>query len=301
MRVLVFGAGAVGSYIGGMLATQNQVTLLGRKDHMDKVRSAHLHISGPHDVIARPRTCVTVSRDEGYDVVLVTVKSYDLDEALDAVLPVLREGTALIVVQNGLGMIDLPDRVQGAKVFLGVASFGVTYVGPGEVRFAGEGSLRIGAREGEEGSIRWVGMFQSSGVEAEVSPDIVRDAWRKAVINSVINPITALVRRPNGHLLDAPELRDLGEGLFEESMGIAVGGGALPAGDLDFQDVERVIMATAGNRSSMLQDVERGRRTEVDAINGAFLNRGRALGLSVIYNSAVSALIHGLERRQDAK
>ncbi len=295
MRVLVFGAGAVGSYLGGMLATNNQVTLLGRKDHMDKVGGDHLHISGLIDIVARPRTCVEVLRDERYDVVLVTVKSYDLEAALDAVLPLLTEGTALIVVQNGLGIIDLPDRVQDAKVYLGVASFGVTYIGPGEVRYAGEGLLRIGARNGEDGSIRWVGMFQSSGVETEASPDIVRDAWRKAVINSVINPITALVRRPNGHLLDAPELRELGRGLFEESMGIAVGGGALPVGDLDFQDVESVIMATAGNRSSMLQDVDRGRRTEVDAINGVFLDRGRALGLSVVYNSTVIALIHGLE------
>jgi 2-dehydropantoate 2-reductase len=301
LRVLVFGAGAVGSYLGGMLATQNLVTLVGRHDHMDRIKRDGLHISGLKDVFVRPSTYVEVPADERYDVVLIAVKSYDLDEALKAVHPVLGGETALIVVQNGLEMATMPERVADSKVCLGVASFGVTYVSPGEVRYAGEGPLRLGAR-GEEGDVHpLVRMFQASGVGSEASTDIAREAWRKAVINSAINPITALVRRPNGHILGSAELRALCQCLFEESMGIAVECGELPPGDLTFEDVERTIVATSGNRSSMLQDVERGRRTEVDAINGTFLARGRALGLSVIYNNTVIALIHGMELSEYAR
>ena len=135
----------------------------------------------------------------------------------------------------------------------------------------------------------------------DVSSNIAKDVWRKGVINSAINPITALVRRRNGAILDSEGLLALSRMVFDESLEIAIANGGLDQGDLCFQDVIEMVRATAANRSSMLQDVERGRRTEVDAINGSLVRAGVRSRRPVGYNSTLCALINGIERAKDGE
>jgi len=137
-------------------------------------------------------------------------------------------------------------------------------------------------------------LFNGSGIVCDVSPYIAKDVWRKAVINSVINPITALVRRRNGAILESEGLLELCRSVFVESLHIAIAEGGLERGDVCFDDVLGVVRATAWNRSSMLQDVERGKRTEVDAINGSLIRAGERSKLPVEYNTALHALIIGI-------
>lgn len=294
MKVLVYGAGAVGSYLGGMLATKNDVTMVGRRDHVSAIAERGLRITGLTEVTIHPKALEQVREEDRYDLVLLTVKSYDLEVSLAGLGPILGERTMLVVVQNGMRVLDLPTRVGGSPLLLGVASFGVTHQGPGHIIHAGSGGLRLGAIEGGLDLDPYAHMFSDSGIMCDVSSDIAKDVWRKAVINSAINPITALVRRRNGAILESKGLLGLSRSVFEESLDIAIAEGGLERGDVCFDDVLQVIRATAWNRSSMLQDVERGKRTEVDAINGSLIRAGERSKLPVDYNNTLNALINGI-------
>jgi 2-dehydropantoate 2-reductase len=177
---------------------------------------------------------------------------------------------------------------------LGVASFGVTHQGPGHIIHAGSGGLRLGAIEGGLDLDLYSHLFSESGIVCDVSSDIAKDVWRKAVINSAINPITALVRRRNGAILESQGLLRLCRSVFDESLDIAIAEGGLEKGDVCFDDVLDVARATAWNRSSMLQDVEGGKRTAVDAINGSLIRAGERSKLPVDYNTTLNALINGI-------
>lgn len=299
MRVLVYGAGAVGSYLGGMLASRNDVTLVGRRDHVEAITERGLRITGLTERNVHPKASEHIHEDANYDLVLLTVKSYDLEASLANLSSVLRDGTVLLVVQNGLRVLGLPARIGGSSLVLGVASFGITYESPGHVVYAGSGGLRLGAIEGGLDLEMYSHLLRGSGVGCEVSSNITKDVWRKAIINSAINPITALVRRGNGAIIESEGLLDLCRSVFEESLEIAIAEGGLDRGDVGFQDVLDVIRATAWNRSSMLQDVERGRRTEVDALNGWLMRAGGRSKLPVEYNTTLNALIIGIGAKDD--
>jgi 2-dehydropantoate 2-reductase len=294
LKVLVYGAGAVGSYLGGMLATKNDVTMVGRRDHVSAIAERGLRITGLTEVTIHPKALEQVREEDRYDLVLLTVKSYDLEVSLAGLGPLLGDRTMLMVVQNGMRVLDLPARVGGSPLLLGVASFGVTHQGPGHIIHAGSGGLRLGTIEGGLDLDPYAHLFSESGIVCDVSSDIAKDVWRKAVINSAINPITALVRRRNGAILESKGLLGLSRSVFEESLDIAIAEGGLERGDVCFDDVLQVIRATAWNRSSMLQDVERGKRTEVDAINGSLIRAGERSKLPVDYNNTLNALINGI-------
>lgn len=294
MKVLVYGAGAVGSYLGGMLASRNDVTLVGRSEHVKSITKRGLRITGLTERTVRLNASEHILEGVSYDLVLLTVKSYDLEASLVHLGPVLRDGTVLMVVQNGLRVLDLPALVGGSRLVLGVASFGITYAGPGHVVHAGAGGLRLGAVEGGLDLEKCSHLLSGSGIGCEVSSDIAKDVWRKAVINSAINPITALVRRRNGAIIESEGLLGLCRSVFEESLEIAIAEGGLDRGDIGFDDVLDVVRATARNRSSMLQDVERGRGTEVDALNGWLMRAGERSKLPVEYNTTLNALIIGI-------
>ncbi len=301
MRVLVYGAGAVGSYLGGMLAARNDVTLVGRRDHVKAIEEGGLRITGLTELTAHPKSLEHILEDERYDLVLLTVKSYDLEASLAGLGPILGEETVLLVVQNGMRVLGLPTHVGGSPLLLGVASFGVTHQGLGHIIHAGSGGLRLGAIEGGLDLDPYSHLFSESGIVCDVSSDIAKDVWRKAVINSAINPITALVRRRNGAIIESEGLLGLCRSVFDESLEIAIAEGGLDRGDVCFNDVLDVVRATAWNRSSMLQDVERGKRTEVDAINGSLIQAGKRSKLPVAYNTTLCALINGIEGTKDVE
>jgi len=261
---------------------------------VEAITEGGLRITGLTERTVHPKASENIPEGEGYDLVLLTVKSYDLEASLADLGLVLRDGTVLIVVQNGLRVLGLPAQVGGSSLVLGVASFGVTHQGPGHVVHAGSGGMRLGAIEGGLDLELYSQLLSGSGIGCEVSSNIAKDVWRKAIINSAINPITALVRRRNGAIIESEGLLGLCRSVFEESLEIAVAEGALDRGDVDFQDVLDVVRATAWNRSSMLQDVERGRRTEVDALNGWLMRAGERSKLPVEYNTTLNALMIGI-------
>lgn len=290
MELLVFGAGSLGSLLGGLLAREHDVTLVGRDPHMTTVAEQGLRITGIVDEHVHP-TAVTEVTGQTADVALVTTKSYDTGRAAAALADA--EIASVCSVQNGLGNEELLADALACPVLGGSATYGADLEAPGRVRMTGEGVVAVGTFRGGDATVsELVDAFRSASVTAEATEDVEAMLWTKVAINAAINPVTALARCRNGAVTESP-LSAVAEAAAAEAVAVASANGI----DLDPEAIhERVFdvaSATAENRSSMLQDVLCGRRTEIDAINGAVVTR--ADDQPVPINRTLRSLVNGLE------
>ncbi len=295
MEILVFGAGAMGSFFGGLLSLRNQVTLVGRKDHMDAIRARGLRISGKTVRLVRPRVATRVPRGSRPDFVIVATKSYDTAQAMRSLRPLARSA-AFLTLQNGLGNAEIIAR-DARRVVAGTTAHGVTFLGPGEIRHAGLGDTTIGAwtRVDDATVVLLRDLLEEAGVRTRVTADVRSELWAKLVVNASINPLAALAGVPNGRLVSDPALRRLVEDVARETAAVARSAGAR----VDAEDLVRrarlVARRTAANRASMLQDLDRGRRTEIDAISGAVLREAERGHVEAPLNRALLALVKARE------
>jgi 2-dehydropantoate 2-reductase len=268
MKITIIGAGAVGSVLGALLSREHEVTLVGRSDHVKAINKNGLQIEG--EGTFKLDAVTDTSSLPIQDFVIITVKAYDLERAVQDSKRLIGPGTLLLIVQNGLMVLGGPLRVSFAKVCIGVAYMGATVVGPGKVKLANKTKMTIGCMNGRLAqATRMAQLFNKVGMRSEVTDDIIGAAWMKTLVNASINPVTAITMEPNGSILADPRTHALSKKLFEEGLSVAKYWDILTDDDICYSDVEDVIRSTADNRSSMLQDLERGRRTEIDAINGA--------------------------------
>jgi len=307
MKTAVVGAGAMGSLFGGLLAASGEdVTLVDVwREHVEAINAEGLRI-GSHE---GSRTIgVKATTDPSSvgpaDLIILFVKSYDTLEATRDALPMVSDDTVFLSLQNGLGNVEKISEAAGSDgVIPGTTAHGCTLIGPGDIFHAGSGPTIIGERSGRVSErVRGIrDALERAGFETEISRNINGALWSKVLVNVGINPLTALTRLRNGELLDDPEIKGVMRKAVEEAIEVAEALGI----DLGYGDhVERVYdvaRATALNRSSMLQDVERGRRTEIDALNGAVVRLARGLGVDVPMNDALTAAVRGLEIEQSRR
>lgn len=297
MRVVVLGAGALGSFLGAQLAAKHEVTLVGRRPHVDVVRAQGLRVSGLTEFVARPHAVARAADVAAPpDLLLVTVKAYDTTRAIAEAAPLLGPETRVLTLQNGLGNVEaLLERVAPSRLLAGAITVGVTFVEPGHVRHAGIGYLRLGAPEAPRAEAEPVAAaLRAAGLPAEVVDDVAAELWAKVVVNVAINPLSAITGLLNGSLLEQPELRAVMERAAEEAIDVARAAGVQLPEDAALRP-RQVAERTAKNKSSMLQDVERGRRTEIDALCGAIVREGRARGVDTPVNLALLGLVKGIE------
>ena len=295
MRFLVFGAGAMGSLIGGVLSTRHDVTLVARKPHVDAIRSSGLSIRGRTQLVARPRALERAEEAEPPEVVLITVKSYDTEGALQELRPFWRSATVLSL-QNGLGNVE--KLAAGAEHVLGGVTYqGVTFVGPGVVNHAGVGDTILGPYVGASvaAAHEIAHALGESGLTATVTENVEPVLWTKAVVNACFNPITGLLRVRSGVVAKSEHLMECCRMIVEEAAQVARACGTPLDVSALMDRVHAVSHATAENRSSMLQDLERGRRTEIDAINGWIARLGAERGIPTPVNRALTLLVKAAE------
>ncbi len=310
MRVLVVGAGAVGSVLGGFLARSgHDITLLGRAWHLDAVRHEGLRISGlwgehrvtklslavrPEDVAAEPT----------FDWIFVCVKSHQTAGAVAQLSAWLGPKTLVCAFQNGLGNYELLLQVvPGERLALGRVIFGAE-LEPGHVRVTvSADEVLIGspdARFPGERSAALAAEFQESGVPALATVTIFTALWAKMLYNCALNGLSALLEAPYGKLLEQPAAKRLMGAVIEEAYRVAAGRGIRlepsDAGAYLAMLFTRLIPDTAGHDSSMLQDLRRGRVTEIESLNGAIVRLGREVGVPTPVNALVARLVHAKER-----
>jgi len=315
MKIAILGAGAVGSLFGAYLSRFCDVLLVGRREHVEAVNAAGLQISGATDRVFEVRAAETVARlsapkahaaekipDEKFDLVVITTKAYDTEKAALSVPPNLRSKALFLSLQNGLTNYEaLRKHVPEKNVLLGITAQGATFLEPGCIEHAGAGETVIGApnkaaAQAHENDVALINeLFNDAGLPCRISENIAQDVWAKAAINSAINAVTAITGLRNGEILELEQLARLCESVVNESAEVAAAAGyALPKNTaLKFAEV---IKDTAANKSSMLQDIERGRRTEIESINCEIARVGAIHGIPTPLNSALAALVKGIER-----
>lgn len=298
MRVAVFGAGAMGSWIGALLTKAgHDVTLVARPDHAAIVNAQGLRVSGKTEAHVRPKAVTTAAEAAVPDFLILSVKAHTTARALLDARPLLGQRTLVLSLQNGLGNLErIAEAADERRTFAAVTTHGVTHVEPGHVRHTGVGYFRVGSPYNEHARARELAqLFRDAGLDAESNDRILGEVWAKVVINASINPLTAITGLPNGALLEIASLRELMQRVVEECIDVARAEGApLPDEDLLLR-ARRVAELTAANKSSMLQDIERGRPTEIDAICGEIVERGLRHGVDTPVNMTLRALVRGIE------
>jgi 2-dehydropantoate 2-reductase len=275
-----------------MLSQAHDVTLIGREEHAAAIRRAGLHITGLKDLTLWPGAVTAANDLEGMDLTIITVKAYDMAKACRDAADLIAKSRLLLVVQNGLSVLETAPKLADGGACIGVASFGVTFNAPGQVAFMGEGNMLLGG----PGSVEIASALSKSGIAAQAGEDIAREVWKKALVSSAINPLTAILGQKNKVVAEDPCVRNLAIAIYEEG-----GEAALAAGALGKEDVDAIAMLmtaerTGENTSSMLQDIQRGRRTEVDAINCELARQGAKHGLKMQYNRAMCQLVRAAAR-----
>jgi 2-dehydropantoate 2-reductase len=310
-RVLVAGAGALGSVFGGFLRLAgHDVALLGRAAHLHAIANEGLHIDGlwgahradGFGLAQRPRDL-----SGSFDAILISVKSYDTESVAAAVRPLLADDGVMISLQNGLGNVEVLEAAVGRSRTLGArVIFGAEIPAPGRVRVTVYADpVLVGARLGiadadvAERARSWAAHFDAAGVPSAFCADVQAALWAKAFYNAALNPLGALLGVHYGALAEDADTRAIMDSVIDEAYMVASAEGVSLewASAADYRRVfyERLVPATFDHRSSMLQDLERGRRTEIDAINGEVWKRGSGHGKVTPANRLLTHLIHARE------
>ncbi len=299
MRVAILGTGALGCVFAAQLATRAEVWMLGTwAEGIAAVQRDGIRITERDGSVRQVHVQATTDPDQvpPVEYALLLVKSYQIDRAAAWTAQVLRPDGLAVTFQNGLDNgPKLVAAVGQERAALGVNYTGATLAGPGETRHTAQLTNVIGISSATaERAIALSELLTSVGLSTRVTEAIEGEVWGKALANAAINPLTALWRVPNGELLTTPERRSLLAALVGEALGVVQARGiTLPFGD-PLAHTEEVCRASATNHSSMLQDVERGRPTEIDSINGVIVAEGRRLGVPTPMNEAVWRLVRGM-------
>jgi 2-dehydropantoate 2-reductase len=300
MKIAVIGAGAMGSLFGALLAEAgNEVWLLDIwEEHVNAIKEKGLTIESTEPTRSVPINATTNPHQIGAaDLLIVFVKSMHTQKAADTSKELAGKETLVLTLQNGMGNTDiLVETIKSAPVLAGTTSHGATLLGPGKIRHAGLGPTIIGMWSDTDSSLAQgiAAAFNKATIDTEVAEDIRNVVWGKLLVNVGINAITALTGIKNGQILDLEITKALSRAAVEEAMAVARAQGIVVRDDAP-EHVFQVARATALNRSSMGQDVDNQRQTEIDAINGVVVREGNRLGINTPVNQTLTTLIETLQ------
>ncbi len=298
MRIVIMGAGGLGSKFGGLLAEHADVWLVNRQPaHVEAIRRHGLLIvRDGAERVAHPRATTDPGEAGTADVALMLVKSYDTEAAAMAILPLLRERSLVITFQNGLGNLETIASHAGiGRSALGVTFQGATLLGPGKVADTGRGPSYLGGPpETAERLSAVAAVFRRASIETDVVDDVEGLLWAKLAVTAGINAVAAVLRVPNGVLGRVAEAKRLSLRAIDETMAVAAALGIRLAFDPRSR-FEAVTAATAEMQSGTLLDAMRGRATEVDALSGAIVRAGSAVGVATPVNEALWMIVKAIE------
>jgi 2-dehydropantoate 2-reductase len=306
MRYLIMGAGALGTVFGGLLQQAGHpVAFLGRGAHFQKLTTTGGLIDG---IWGEYRLAPVVLPRAGdlYDIIFLTVKSFDTAAALRRVATMAAPDGLVVSLQNGLGNIEIIAQECGAwRTIGGRVIFGAQVAEPGLVSvtvYADQ--VLLGAVDSRAPVAKLALVSQhlnEAGIPTAVVTDIVSHLWGKALYNCALNPLGAVLGVPYGALGDHPETRELMRLIIEEIYQVAEAKGvALPIAKPDdyFRHfLENLVPPTAAHWPSMWQDLQAGRPMEIEALNGAMCRYSRELGVPTPYNDAVTRLVRFRQSR----
>jgi 2-dehydropantoate 2-reductase len=296
MHFLVIGAGAMGCLFAARLKRAGLEVSLYEKipERARRIRERGIQVEGVSGAFEVEVPVVSRKPEPGPDAVLLCVKSYDTEEASNTIAPWLKQETLVLTLQNGLGNLEILERVFGRESVLGgVTSEGATVLDHGRIRHAGMGETSIGPPG--DGAEKIVSAFRRAGFTCKAVDHVHPLIWGKLIVNAGINALAAVTRLKNGRLPQIKPTREVMEMAVREAVAVAQAKGIpLPYPD-PIGRVTEVCEATADNVASMLQDVRNKKMTEIAFINGAIVREGEALGISTPVNLVLTSLVTAIQ------
>lgn len=285
-RIVILGAGAIGSTYGAALSQQHNVLLIGRGKHVDVINSEGLIMEGDFAGTHRPSAATILNEIPPETLLIVTTKAYDVAPSLQAIQAIVRKDTVVLLLQNGLGIIPLAKRVlkgQGVVV-RGLTTMAAELLTPGHIK-TWRGETILGSNKTSK---RIAHLFNETGLPVRISNIFENELWKKLVMNCVINPLTAILRVRNKEI-GVTTLAPIRHAIIRECMAISAAEGVELRMDL-ISVIDKMIPRYT-NRSSMYQDVMRGKQTEIDFINGKVVELGKRHDIPTPMNHCLTQLV----------
>jgi 2-dehydropantoate 2-reductase len=291
MQIFVLGAGAMGSLYGAKLAARNDVTLVGRPDHVGAIRENGLRIEGLESEIVRLGAATHIDRIPPEALILLMTKVPATADALEPIASLVRDDTTIIVLQNGLNSDEIARAAVGGRgtVLRGITQFGAIFDQPGIIQYMAKGYTLL---ENHERSPRIAAVLNAAGLDCRISRNITKEVWRKLIFNCVVNPVTTIIGCKVGGIVD-PRLDRLKQLIIDECLAVAKTEGVIVKADW----ISEINATYAGspNTVSMQQDLLRGRGTEIDYLNGAVVALGAQRGVQCPVNEGLTRIIKAME------
>ncbi|NMA75525.1 MAG: ketopantoate reductase family protein [Bacteroidales bacterium] len=304
MRIAIVGSGAMGCVFGGHLteAGHDVVLIDIWAEHVQALNKKGLFLTGVSGertirvhAVTEPRGLVK------QDLVIVFVKSIDTEDAIQKANSIIGSDTIVLTLQNGLGNAERIGELVGyERVAAGVTAHGATILGPGRIRHAGSGETNIGPLAASKfPQIRSIAAtLTGAGINTKAVKNVDSYIWSKLLVNAGINALTAILKMTNGDLVRNPEARQLLAMAVHEGITVACAKGIKLIPDDPIAYSIKTAMLTGSNISSMYQDVQAKRRTEIDVINGGIVTEGQKHGISTPINMVLTKLIKAIEINQ---
>ena len=296
LKIAVMGAGAVGCYFGGMLARAgHEVVLIARPQHAEAIQQAGLRMdTKTFDERVRLAASSEPSAVGGAKLVLFCVKSTDTESAGAQMLPYLAPDALVLTVQNG---VDNADRLRGVlpkhEVAAAVVYVATEMAGPGHLKHHGRGDLVI---EPSSASDAVAQALIAAGVPTEVSGNVHGALWAKLILNCAYNAVSAITQLPYGKTVEGAGIRDVMRDVVAECLAVAKAEGVAVPADV-VTAVDKLAASMPSQYASTAQDLARGKRTEIDYLNGLIVRRGEALGVATPANRVLWALVKLMETK----
>lgn len=293
MQILILGAGAIGSVYGAKLSKFHDVTLIGSAAHVSAIQRDGLVMRGHTTGTLRLPAFTSVPSIAPGTLILLTTKVNNNVAAVAPIVEMLPSNVTIVCVQNGLCSEDLVKNLVGSRalVLRAITQVGGVLVEPGVVDNTVVGYTLL---ESHEQTPAIAAVLTEAGLDGRIIPDIKKEVWRKAIFNCVINPTTALIGSEVGGIVD-PQLNGLKQQIIDECLAVAKADGV--TFDEDFVALIDRVFAGARTIASMRQDLMKGRRTEIDHMNGAVADLGRKFGIATPVNAAMATMIRYLESK----
>jgi 2-dehydropantoate 2-reductase len=315
MNILVMGAGAVGSAFGAFLRKDGHpVTLIGRRDHLESIRRQGLSVTGiwgDHVVTGFSLETSASRIKDPFDAIFICVKSYDTAEAALEIKPLLKPDTLLISLQNGLGNMEAISASTGHPLVLGGrVIFGITVTRPGAIKitvyaepvmigFPASGVSAVPAATRQKAEALAAAIDQS-GIPCRYTGEIEKYLWAKMLYNCALNPLGAIHRVHYGAFMGNPEWKAQMDGIVREIFAVARARGVPLFWETPEEFLKvfygKLVPDTYHHRSSMLQDIEKGRRTEIASMSGMIVAYGKETGISTPLNQEMVEHVIGLQK-----
>lgn len=307
-KLLIFGMGAIGSVFALFSRKAGyEVHAIARPAHATAIQRKGLKLTGifgEHSVQLSVFTSIQELPEPDFDLILITTKAYDTESAAHAVAPFAAKAKAVVSLQNGLfNDRKLEQFVPAEKVYLGRVIFGAERQKPGQVRATVMAdATRIGHKEGREEPLlkEWAEKVSKAGLPIQWSDNVLFFIYHKALYNCALNPLGTLLRTTYGSLADDPHCREIMNMLLRECFAVMQKKSIpFPVSYEEYLRVfyEELLPPTRAHYPSMLRDIEQRGKSEIKALNGAFVKLGYECGIEVPFNRGLTWLIQALQEK----